>query len=106
MMTGTTRFYKRGIAVAVPVWHGDECIMCTQCAIVCPHSVIRPYLATEEEIVDSPIVWKDAKNPILAKYGKFKFCIQPSTMDCTGCGVCAKTCPKPGVLVMNNLETV
>lgn len=26
MMTGTTRYYKRGIAVAVPVWDSASCV--------------------------------------------------------------------------------
>lgn len=108
MMTGTTHFYKRGIAVSIPVWNADTCIQCLQCVIVCPHAVIRPSLATEEEIVGSPIKFLDAKNPIVAKYGKFKFAIQASPLDCTGCGVCVKTCPTAakGTLTMHILETV
>lgn len=47
MMTGTTRYYKRGIAVSVPVWDHTSCIQCMNCVIACPHAVIRPYLANE-----------------------------------------------------------
>ena len=39
--TGTARYEKRNIADEVPVWESDLCIQCGQCAIVCPHSVIR-----------------------------------------------------------------
>ena len=39
--TGTTRYEKRNIADEVPIWESDLCIQCGQCAIVCPHSVIR-----------------------------------------------------------------
>ena len=39
--TGTTRYEKRNIADEVPIWEPDLCIQCGQCAIVCPHSVIR-----------------------------------------------------------------
>ena len=39
--SGTTRFEKRNIAEEVPIWEPDLCIQCGQCAIVCPHSVIR-----------------------------------------------------------------
>ncbi|CAL5970181.1 Pyruvate-flavodoxin_oxidoreductase 4 [Hexamita inflata] len=108
MMTGTTRFYKRGIAVSVPTWQADTCIQCMQCAVVCPHAVIRPYLATDEEIKNSPIKFLDSKNPTAAKYGKFKFAIQASPLDCTGCGVCVKVCPTAakGTLVMHNIEKV
>lgn len=78
------------------------------CAISCPHAVIRPYLANEDEIKDSPIKFLDSKNPVAAKYGKFKFAIQASVLDCTGCGVCVKVCPTAakGTLTMHILETV
>lgn len=69
MMTGTTHFYKRGIAVSVPVWTADTCVQCMICASVCPHAVIRPYLATEAEIKNSPIKFLDAKNAVANKYG-------------------------------------
>jgi len=75
MMTGTTRYYKRGIAVSIPVWNSETCIQCTMCSIACPHAVIRPYLATEEETKDSPIKWLDSKNAVAAKYGQFKYAI-------------------------------
>lgn len=78
------------------------------CVVACPHAVIRPYLATEEEIANSPITFIDSKNVVAAKYGKFKFAIQASPYDCTGCGLCAKICPTAakGTLKMHNLETV
>ena len=46
---GTAAYEKRGIAVNVPEWKIENCIQCNQCAYVCPHAVIRPFLATEEE---------------------------------------------------------
>lgn len=108
MMTGTTRYYKRGIAVSVPVWSSETCIQCLQCATACPHAVIRPYLATEAEIQNSPIKFLDAKNPTVAKYGQYKFAIQASPLDCTGCAVCAKVCPTAakGTLTMKLLPDV
>ena len=44
---GTAAYEKRGIAVNVPEWQIANCIQCNQCAYVCPHAVIRPFLATE-----------------------------------------------------------
>jgi ferredoxin len=46
---GTSSYEKRGIAVHVPEWLPDNCIQCNQCAYVCPHAAIRPFLLTEEE---------------------------------------------------------
>jgi len=51
---GTTQYEKRGIAVNVPEWNPDNCIQCNQCAFVCPHSVIRPFLADENEVKNAP----------------------------------------------------
>ena len=30
------------------------CIQCNQCAYVCPHAVIRPFLLDEEELQKAP----------------------------------------------------
>ena len=46
--TGTTKYEKRGIAVEVPMWIPENCIQCNQCALVCPHASIRPFVMTEE----------------------------------------------------------
>ena len=46
---GTSQYEKRGIAVKIPEWQPDNCIQCNQCAYVCPHAAIRPFLLTEEE---------------------------------------------------------
>ena len=54
MPTGTTAYEKRGIAIDVPKWIPENCIQCNQCAFVCPHAVIRPFLATDEDLADAP----------------------------------------------------
>ena len=51
---GTSSFEKRGIAVNVPEWIADNCIQCNQCAYVCPHAAIRPFLLNEQELVNAP----------------------------------------------------
>ncbi|MFY9203148.1 MAG: 2-oxoacid:acceptor oxidoreductase family protein, partial [Limnochordia bacterium] len=48
--TGTTKYEKRGIALNIPVWISENCIQCNQCAFVCPHAAIRPFLAEEESL--------------------------------------------------------
>ncbi len=97
---GTTQYEKRGVATHVPEWLSQNCIQCNQCAYVCPHACIRPFLANEEETTNAP----EGTDFIAAK-GKdlkgYNFRIQVSTLDCTGCGSCADVCPsKEKSLVM------
>ena len=54
MPTGTTKYEKRGIAVMVPEWQIDNCIQCCQCAMVCPHACIRPYMVDDEGKANAP----------------------------------------------------
>ncbi len=99
---GSTAFEKRGVATMVPVWIEENCIQCNQCSFVCPHSVIRPFLINDEELENAPI---GVKNHVLDAKGKelkgLKYKIQISTLDCTGCDLCAEICPtKDKSLVM------
>ncbi|HLP74861.1 MAG TPA: pyruvate:ferredoxin (flavodoxin) oxidoreductase [Bacteroidales bacterium] len=103
--SGTSAYEKRGIAVNVPEWQPDECIQCNQCSYVCPHAAIRPFLLTEEEFANAP---KDTKaiQGIPGVLKQYKFKIQVSVYDCTGCGNCADICPsKKKALFMKPLET-
>ncbi|WP_181001758.1 4Fe-4S binding protein, partial [Campylobacter concisus] len=51
---GTTAYEKRGVGVMVPKWIEQNCIQCNQCAFVCPHAVIRPFLIDENELSAAP----------------------------------------------------
>jgi len=102
---GTTEYEKRGIAVNVPEWISDNCIQCNQCSYVCPHACIRPFLMDEKEEAALPegVATIDSKGKGVSG---FKFRIQVSVLDCTGCGNCADVCPsKEKALVMQPLET-
>ncbi|WP_297090608.1 pyruvate:ferredoxin (flavodoxin) oxidoreductase [uncultured Draconibacterium sp.] len=101
---GTAAFEKRGIAVNVPEWQADNCIQCNQCAYVCPHAAIRPFLMTEEEVEAAP-EGTETKTATPSKvFGGLNFRIQVSPLDCTGCGNCADVCPsKVKSLVMKPL---
>jgi len=101
---GTTQYEKRGVAVSVPEWNSENCIQCNQCAYVCPHAAIRPFLLTEEEVANAP----EGTNVLQGTGGtkEYKFRIQVSPLDCTGCGNCADVCPaKTKALVMKHLDT-
>lgn len=91
---GTSAFEKRGIAVKVPEWQIDKCIQCNQCAYVCPHATVRPFLLNEDEIKAAPAGF-EAKKAIGKAFEGLQFRIQVSPLDCTGCGNCAEICPAP-----------
>ena len=99
---GTAAYEKRGIAVKVPEWISENCIQCNQCSFVCPHAAIRPFLLTEEEAQKVPagVALRDG----MAQTKGYKFRIQLSPLDCTGCGNCVDACPsKTKALVMKPL---
>ncbi len=104
MPAGTAAFEKRGIAVFIPEWNAENCIQCNQCAYVCPHAAIRPFVMTEEEAAKAPeSVKRTAGNGPLKGY---QFTIQVSPLDCAGCGNCADICPaKTKALTMKFAET-
>jgi pyruvate-ferredoxin/flavodoxin oxidoreductase len=102
---GTTKYEKRGVAINVPEWVMDNCIQCNQCAMVCPHAAIRPFLVNDEELAKAPNAFQ--AKPALGKELKgYKFRMQVYAQDCMGCGNCADICPsKKKALVMRPLET-
>ncbi|HWQ61398.1 MAG TPA: pyruvate:ferredoxin (flavodoxin) oxidoreductase, partial [Negativicutes bacterium] len=98
---GLTAWEKRGVALEVPQWQPDKCIQCNQCAFVCPHAVLRPILAGEEELKKAPAGF--AVRPATGFTG-LSFHLAVSAFDCTGCGNCADVCPaKEKALVMKPL---
>jgi len=102
---GTTEYEKRGIAVSIPEWQPDNCTQCNQCAYVCPHAAIRPFLLDEKEMMNMPEDTKTIKTIGKSLVG-LNYRIQVSALDCTGCGNCEDVCPAPTkALVMKHLES-
>jgi pyruvate-ferredoxin/flavodoxin oxidoreductase len=101
---GTSAFEKRGVAVHVPEWQSENCIQCNQCAYVCPHAAIRPFLIDSEELSKLPEGTKTISAIPGKQFPNLNFRIQVSVLDCTGCSNCADVCPaKNKALVMKSL---
>lgn len=87
---GTTKYEKRGVAATVPVWEMDNCIQCNQCAYVCPHAAIRPFVLDENEQSKAPFAALKANGKAFAG---MTYRIQVDVLDCMGCDNCAEVCP-------------
>jgi len=102
---GTAAYEKRGVAVNVPEWIPENCIQCNQCAYVCPHATIRPFLLDEQELRLAPPDTVTLK-AVGKAYVGLAYRLQVSPLDCTGCGNCEDVCPtKVKALVMKPLGT-
>ena len=88
---GTAAYEKRGVEAFVPQWNADNCIQCNKCAYVCPHAAIRPFVLTDEELKGFQGTTLEMKAPAAMK--GMHFVIEPSVLDCLGCGNCADVCP-------------
>ncbi|UCF49019.1 MAG: pyruvate:ferredoxin (flavodoxin) oxidoreductase [Thermoplasmatales archaeon] len=103
--TGVTKYEKRGVAINVPEWQIDHCIQCNQCAMVCPHAAIRPFLLTDDEINAAPEGFT-SKKAVGRGVEDLSFRIQVYPEDCVGCGNCADICPsKEKALIMKPFDT-
>ena len=90
---GTTKWEKRNIAQTIPVWNETLCIQCTKCSLICPHAAIRVKTYDPSHLTNGkPETFKsiDYKAP---DFKGNKFTVQVAPEDCTGCGLCAVTCP-------------
>jgi pyruvate-ferredoxin/flavodoxin oxidoreductase len=85
---GSAAYEKRTIGVNIPCWIADNCIQCNQCAYVCPHATIRPLAIPDGDSVPANLDTKKMNG-----IDGYKYSMAISTLDCTGCGVCAQICP-------------
>jgi pyruvate-ferredoxin/flavodoxin oxidoreductase len=103
---GTAAYEKRGIAVNIPEWIPENCIQCNQCSFVCPHAAIRPFLLNEKEMANLPEGIATLNAIPVKQFEGYKFRMQVTALDCSGCGNCADVCPaKNKALVMKPLES-
>lgn len=100
--TNTSKLEKHGAPLFLPKWLPQNCIQCNQCAFVCPHACIRPFLLPNERETPQGFVTIPA---VGVQNGKFR--IQVSPHDCMGCGSCANTCPaQEKALIMTPTEAL
>ena len=89
---GTAASEKRGVAVMVPEWDAANCIQCNQCAYVCPHATIRPFVLDDAEKGKAPAEY-NTLDAIGRDMKGMQFRVQVDVLDCMGCGNCADVCP-------------
>ena len=94
-MTGASAYEKRGTAVTVPMWDPEKCIQCNNCAFVCSHATIRPFLLTDDEVNAAPDNMKVAE--MKPKAGAYRYTMSVSPLDCMGCGECITVCPTKAI---------
>jgi pyruvate-ferredoxin/flavodoxin oxidoreductase len=89
---GTTKWEKRNVALAIPVWDEAICIQCGKCVLVCPHATIRGKVCEPAALAGAPdgfqsaaARWPDRKEQ--------RFTLQVAPEDCTGCRLCVEVCP-------------
>ena len=87
---GASAYEKRGTAVLVPEWDAEKCIQCNQCAFVCSHATIRPFMVSDEEIKAAPSQMKVADTK--PKACEYKYTMSVTPLDCMGCGECVTVC--------------
>ena len=88
---GTAASDKRKISDLVPKWCSENCIECNQCAFVCPHACIRPFSLDDKDLPYAHLDKAETIPSIGEKDKHFYMAINES--NCTGCGLCMKTCP-------------
>ncbi|WP_219952615.1 pyruvate:ferredoxin (flavodoxin) oxidoreductase [Dickeya zeae] len=89
---GTTRWEKRNIAEAIPLWKPELCTQCNHCVAACPHSAIRAKVVPAEAMADAPASLQSLDVKARDMRGQ-KYVLQVAPEDCTGCNLCVEVCP-------------
>ena len=90
---GTSKYEKRNIALAIPVWDPALCTQCGKCVFVCPHAAIRSRAFPAALAAKAPASFKQvpAKSKEYPDGTRISYQVAPE--DCTGCGDCVEACP-------------
>ncbi|WP_338463573.1 pyruvate:ferredoxin (flavodoxin) oxidoreductase [Franconibacter daqui] len=89
---GTTRWEKRNIAEAIPIWKPELCTQCNHCVAACPHSAIRAKVVSPEAMSEAPASLNSLDVKSRDMRGQ-KYVLQVAPEDCTGCNLCVEVCP-------------
>jgi pyruvate-ferredoxin/flavodoxin oxidoreductase len=90
--SGTSNWERRDLSPEIPVWRPDLCIQCGNCALVCPHSVIRARFYHESRLDDAPEGFRSA--PLHGRgFPEIRYTLQVAVGHCTGCTLCVDACP-------------
>ncbi|QKJ87238.1 Pyruvate-flavodoxin oxidoreductase [Paramixta manurensis] len=106
--TGTTRWEKRNIAEAIPIWKPDLCTQCNHCVAACPHSAIRAKVVAPEAMDGAPDTLQSLDVKARDMRGQ-KYVLQVAPEDCTGCNLCVEVCPakdrqEPSIKAINMMS--
>jgi pyruvate-ferredoxin/flavodoxin oxidoreductase len=86
----------------------ENCIQCNQCAYVCPHAAIRPFVLNKNEKENAPADYNTLEMKVPKEMAGMNYRIQVNVLDCLGCDNCVDICPgnKQGkALEMAPIET-
>ncbi len=89
---GTTRWEKRNIAEAIPIWKPEICTQCNHCVAACPHSAIRAKVVQPDALAAAPDSLQSLDVKSRDMRGQ-KYVLQVAPEDCTGCNLCVEVCP-------------
>lgn len=89
---GTTKWEKRNIADAIPIWQSDLCTQCNHCVVACPHAAIRAKVVDPAILTNIPNTLQSLEVKARDMKGQ-RYILQVAPEDCTGCNLCVEVCP-------------
>jgi pyruvate-ferredoxin/flavodoxin oxidoreductase len=91
--TGTSRYEKRALALAIPVWQPELCIQCNFCSMICPHAAIQTRVFDPAALALAPAGFRSVPADFEGAPAGAAYAVQVAPEDCTGCGLCVEVCP-------------